>query len=143
MGALQHRMSLDKLEPFYKREVDRIKLGNDIANEIYECKRECVSQRLCYIMREMNRDGMSALDIYDFIDTFSVSEIRNHIEYECEHENKGGINYDQCGWIKYHYQNGMTIEELIDEYDIANEVIIKKHLRNECNHDTGLDPVNL
>lgn len=143
MEAIQHRMSLDKLEPFYKTEIDRIKLANDIANEIRECNCEHVSQKLCHIMREINRNGMSALDIYDFIDTFSVSEIRNHIEYECEHERNGGINYDQCGWLKYNYQNGMTIEELIDKYNVPNGVIIKKHLRNECNHDTGLDPVNL
>jgi uncharacterized protein (DUF433 family) len=136
-------MSLKKLEPYFKRRRDRIKIANDIADEIVKTGPGEINAKLCDLLRDLNEKGMSVMEIYDFLDTYKVSNIRRHIEYECVHSNPGDINYSECGWLKFKYRNGMSIDELAEEYDVDDSRVIELHLTNECDHDTGLDPVNL
>ena len=143
MQTQRPEMSLKKLEPYFKRKRDRIKIANDIADGIVKGDAGEINAKLCDLLRNLNEKGMSVMEIYDFLDTYDVANIKRHVEHECVHSNPGDINYTECGWLKFKYNNGMSIDELAEEYDVDNSEVIELHLTNKCDHNTGLDPVNL
>jgi len=136
-------MKLEQLEPYYKTRVGRIRIASKISNEVIGTDVGHVNGKLCSIIRQLNADGMEMMEIYDFLDTYRVNEIKKHIEYDCEHSNPGDINYSQCGWIKFKYNKGLDIDELANEYDVDSPEVIELHLANKCGHNTGLEPVDL
>jgi len=143
MSKQEFNMSLDPLKPYYKNRSDRIKIANDIASEVILGDAQKINVKLCELLRDVHQKGMSVVEIYDFLDTYSVSQIEKHVKHECRHSDLGDVSYTECGFMKHKYRHGMTLDELASEYDVPSADIVVKHLKNECDHDTGLDPVNL
>lgn len=143
MSKQQLKMSLEPLNPYYKRKSDRIKVANDIASEVMLGDAQRINGKLCDLLRNAHEKGMSVIEIYDFLDTYSVSRIKKHVEHDCRHSNLGEISYTECGFMKHKYNHGMSLDELASEYDVSSTDIVVKHLRNDCDHDTGIDAVDI
>ncbi|EGQ44105.1 MAG: hypothetical protein J07AB43_01640 [Candidatus Nanosalina sp. J07AB43] len=141
MAQQEHTVNSSKLEPYYRRKADRIRLVNRILSILNNEPSKQVNYDMCSLLRELDHRGMELMEIYDLFGIYSVSEIEKHIEYNCKHDHVGEITYSQCGWMKRKFKNGMSLSELAEKYDLDSDDDVKRHLSNNCQHDTSLEPI--
>ena len=100
-----------------------------------------VSKQLCNVIHDMHDEGMTGEEIADVLPVGSQNTIYYHLREDCSHDYRDSINYDECGWMRFHASNGAPSRTLAILYGCAQEGVTR-HVTGRCRHGHKVEPVD-
>lgn len=99
-----------------------------------------VTKAMCNVVKEMYRSGYSPSEITEKLPISSRNTVYYHVNDKCEHKNWKWVNHTECGWMRYHANNGASSAALAVLYDVDKRTIAK-HVTGKCRHKHGCPTV--
>jgi len=93
-----------------------------------------VTVELCDTMNKLYDKGLTAGEIADMFDLESHTTVHYHVQKKCTHEYRSKVTHSECGWMRFHANNGAPTKTLATLYDLS-EKHTRTHVLGKCSHD--------
>jgi len=122
----------DGLSQDVKSKVKRLIVDNETEDIDQDKTTSKVSTDMCNAMNKLYDRGLTQREVADVFD-MSRTTIIYHLNDKCKHEYRSKVTYSECGWMRFHANNGAPTSTLAILYDLSEEHT-RRHVLGRCTH---------
>lgn len=123
----------DGLSQDVKSKVKDLVVSDEKDNLEWDRTTSKISSEVCDAMNRLSDRGVSATDIAETFGISSHTTVYYHLNDKCKHEYRSKVTHSECGWMRYHANNGAPTSTLAILYNIS-EKHARRHILGKCSH---------